>query len=537
MRNIRLTISWLMSMTVLLSLASCGGDDGGSSSPTNNEDARPDAFSFTAQTSVAPGSTVESNTITVAGINVASPIAIRGGEYSINGDSYTSAIGTVTSGQSVSVRLVSPSQTSSMSSATLTIGGVSADFQVTTIFVGLSKISLEAEDMTPLGNAATASNSNASGGAVMSNILEAGSGVSFEVHQKSVRLNIVYLSSSDNALNVQLQGETLNTVTLPENAQKGYELASVEILVADGSELSLLSEQDGDIQIDYVELVPTSFQYVDKFADASAGDGISVDANGNVYVSSAQQEGGQVLKISKLGERSVLSSNMGSANDSDIDSQGNLFVASYTSNRVFKITPEGVPSVFVSDLNGPAGLWIDANDLIYITEYGSGQNTGNGATVRTITPEGTVATYARDGGLSDVIGVTGDGKGEIFAGNWENGQLYRVTDGKVRLLANTGANINMIEYAEGHILIPDTNRHRIISVDPQDGSVAVFAGGNGGGSTNGALNSANFSGPTAIAVSPEGDKLYILDKYSAEVRVIDAGNSQYERTEAQRSFE
>ena len=48
-------------------------------------DSIPDAFTFVDQTGVALSSTMTSASITVAGINVASPISVTGGEYSING--------------------------------------------------------------------------------------------------------------------------------------------------------------------------------------------------------------------------------------------------------------------------------------------------------------------------------------------------------------------------------------------------------------------------------------------------------------------
>jgi len=76
---------------------------------------------------------VTSNTITVSGINAAAPISIAGGTYSVNGGAYTSAAGTVTNGATVSVRATSSSSNSTTVNATLTIGGVSDTFSVTTL--------------------------------------------------------------------------------------------------------------------------------------------------------------------------------------------------------------------------------------------------------------------------------------------------------------------------------------------------------------------------------------------------------------------
>lgn len=96
-------------------------------------DTTPETFSFTDQTDVALNTQTESNTITVAGINTSAAISIAGGEYSVNGGSYTNAAGNVNSGDTVKVRLTSSANHSTATSATLTIGGTSDSFDVTTL--------------------------------------------------------------------------------------------------------------------------------------------------------------------------------------------------------------------------------------------------------------------------------------------------------------------------------------------------------------------------------------------------------------------
>jgi hypothetical protein len=95
-------------------------------------DTTPDSFSFTAQTNAARNAVVTSNTITVAGIEAAASISISGGEYAINGGSYTASSGTVSSGQTVTVRLTASGSYATTTTATLTVGGVAAAFSVTT---------------------------------------------------------------------------------------------------------------------------------------------------------------------------------------------------------------------------------------------------------------------------------------------------------------------------------------------------------------------------------------------------------------------
>ncbi|MBM3351335.1 MAG: DUF1566 domain-containing protein [Betaproteobacteria bacterium] len=103
---------------------------------TVTSDTTPDAFSFTAQSDVAISTLIESNTITVAGINAAATISVTNGEYRINGGAYTSTAGTVTNGQTVTVRHTSSASGSAATNTTLTIGGVSATFTSTTLPAG-----------------------------------------------------------------------------------------------------------------------------------------------------------------------------------------------------------------------------------------------------------------------------------------------------------------------------------------------------------------------------------------------------------------
>jgi hypothetical protein len=93
----------------------------------------PDQFTFTDQMEVELSTVITSNTITVAGLGAAAIISITGGEYSTDGGtSFTSADELVNNGDTVIVRQTSSSNYSIKTDATLTIGGVSDAFSVTT---------------------------------------------------------------------------------------------------------------------------------------------------------------------------------------------------------------------------------------------------------------------------------------------------------------------------------------------------------------------------------------------------------------------
>jgi len=110
-------------------LASCGG--GGSSGP--KKDSIPNAFTFAPVTNAAVSTEVTSAPVTINGINQSVSISISGGSYSIGGGAFTSATVIVTNGQVVTVKVKSSDKTNTPVTATLTVGGVSAAFTVTTV--------------------------------------------------------------------------------------------------------------------------------------------------------------------------------------------------------------------------------------------------------------------------------------------------------------------------------------------------------------------------------------------------------------------
>jgi hypothetical protein len=89
-------------------------------------------IAFPAQENATIGSAVTSTTQQINGIAAGTPISIVGGTYSINGGAYTAAAQTVNPGDYVSVQVSASTNPCTTTVATLTIGGVSAQFAVTT---------------------------------------------------------------------------------------------------------------------------------------------------------------------------------------------------------------------------------------------------------------------------------------------------------------------------------------------------------------------------------------------------------------------
>ena len=81
----------------------------------------------------------------------------------------------------------------------------------------------------------------------------------------------------------------------------------------------------------------------------------------------------QKLRESTL-KRSFQFENVQSPSGVAVDSDGNVYAASFSQNTVYKITPQNVKSVFVGPavLSGPVGIAVDANNNVYIANHTKG---------------------------------------------------------------------------------------------------------------------------------------------------------------------
>ena len=99
----------------------------------------PDPFSFTAQTGSLQSTLSEATPLTVTGITDSVGVSITGGEYALSSNngvtwsSWTSTTGTVGINNQIKVRQTSSASYVTMTTATLTMGGVSGAFNVTTL--------------------------------------------------------------------------------------------------------------------------------------------------------------------------------------------------------------------------------------------------------------------------------------------------------------------------------------------------------------------------------------------------------------------
>lgn len=101
---------------------------------TNGDDVTPNAFSFTDITGATISTVYTSAPVTLAGLSAPTTITVAGAgaTYSINGGTYRNTAGTVANGDIIRARVTSSGAGATAVTATVTVGGVSDVYSVTT---------------------------------------------------------------------------------------------------------------------------------------------------------------------------------------------------------------------------------------------------------------------------------------------------------------------------------------------------------------------------------------------------------------------
>ena len=297
---------------------------------------------------------------------------------------------------------------------------------------------------------------------------------------------------------------------------------------------------------------------------------LAVDSASNVYVTEWSNQ--TVRKITSAGVVSTIAGLAGSSGSTDgagsaarfwnpagiaIDAAGNLFVAEYSNFTVRKITPAGVVSTLAglsgngnTDGAGPAaGFWmpdslaVDGNGNAFVAD------TYN-HTIRKITPDGVVSTFAGlAGSLGSVDGTGGaarfyyptgiatDNVGNVYVADWGNKIIRKITSaGAVSTLAGLAGSTGSVDGAgsaarfgyayavtvdnAGNVYVADSSNNTIRKITP-NGVVSTIAGsaGSGAGSADGTSSAAQFNSPRGLAVDNTGN-VYVADYGNHTIRRV-----------------
>src|SRR5437667_704125 len=107
------------------------------------------------------------------------------------------------------------------------------------------------------------------------------------------------------------------------------------------------------------------------------------------------------------------------------DSSSNLFAADHSAETIFKFTPDGRRSVFVSGvrLSDGNGLAFDAANNLFVLSPSGKYHVGG--TILKFSPDGPQSTFATGVGLPYSLAI--DASGNLFVSDWDTGSIYKLT--------------------------------------------------------------------------------------------------------------
>ena len=252
--------------------------------------------------------------------------------------------------------------------------------------------------------------------------------------------------------------------------------------------------------------------------------GIAVDGRGNVFVADSLNH--TVRQISPTGVVTTIAGFAGQAGSADgigsearfdypvdvaVDKTGNLYVCDYFNFTIRKITPDGAVSTFAGRAGaggsadgvgsaarfgmtgsgiGPAGIAIDSAGNVFVSDPVNN-------TIRRISPDGVVSTWAGK------VGEWGTSDG---------------TGGEARFSDMRGLAIDSFD----NLYVADAGAETIRKITPERIVTTIAGSSNNSGSTDGAGNSARFSGPRGVALDQSGS-IYVADTRNSTLRMIASG--------------
>jgi sugar lactone lactonase YvrE len=264
-------------------------------------------------------------------------------------------------------------------------------------------------------------------------------------------------------------------------------------------------------------------------------------------------------EVTTLAGSGTLGSNTGtgaaasfnSLSGSVVDTAGNVFVTDTGNNRLMKVTPAGVVTVFagattagtaegagaVARFSAPRGLTIAPNGDMFVADTGNNR-------IRKVTPAGVVSLVA-GGGSGSFNGIAlltsfnapedviyNPATGTLFVADTGNHTIRQLTlagessafSGSSQGFADGSSATAMFSSPRGitvsgsDLLVADFGNNRIRSLTTS-GAASTFAGTGVAGDTSGAKATTQFRGPTDLVVNINGD-IYITESAGNRVRLI-----------------
>lgn len=260
-------------------------------------------------------------------------------------------------------------------------------------------------------------------------------------------------------------------------------------------------------------------QTVTTFTEGTPDDGIAIDSNGNIYCSN--YVGDTVFKFTPSGDVSSFITGLNTPNGLAFNSNEELYVCDGQGNTIFKYDINGNLLDSYPTVSHPTGIVkdFDSEDMIF-TEY-------QGNIINRLSTDGIITPVSSAVGLNGPVGLAFDENGVLYVGNYTDRDIYRVLEnGTIEYIATVPTdggylpNLGFIAYGQGYLWGTTMGSDKIYKINPNDvADYEIFAGSTQG-SLDGDISVATFHTPNGIAFNDAEDTMYITDFTTKNLRII-----------------
>ena len=242
--------------------------------------------------------------------------------------------------------------------------------------------------------------------------------------------------------------------------------------------------------------------------------GLSLDSEGNLYIADfgdflgmADTDGipNNVIKLDTDQNLTGVATGFTGASGNDFDSEGTLYQSDIRDSAIYKIVDGARVFVTSTGIIAPVGIVFDSEDNFYVCNCGSN-------TIQKVTPDGTSTQFASEGEFSCPNGITVDENDNLYVSNFSNNSIVKITpDGTTSTIGNTVDGNGHIDYDPNskNLYIASYSGHQLFYLNLDDPVMTAFAGTGERGNTDGSGDDITFSTPNGIAVTDDGNTLYV----------------------------
>jgi sugar lactone lactonase YvrE len=274
-------------------------------------------------------------------------------------------------------------------------------------------------------------------------------------------------------------------------------------------------------------------QTVTTFTDGTPDDAIAIDSDGNIYCSN--YVGDTVFKFTPSGDMSPFVTGLNTPNGLAFNSNGDLYVCDGQGDTVYKYDAAGNQIGAYPIAGHPSGMIksFDSEDMIFTTLQPN--------RIYRLSTSGVISEMSSAPGLNGPVGLAYDDNGVLYVGNYTDREIYKVlANGDIEFVATVPTdggqfpNLGFIAYGRGMLWGTTMGSDKIYSINPNEVQEVTLFAGNSQGSIDGDISQATFHTTNGILFNEAEDIMYITDFGSKNLRIIsdwNLGNDNFELSE------